>query len=400
MIDNGSPLGGLCRFWTMPDCILSVDIGTTSLKAALITETGKVLAFKRLLVPSKPVASVPALLDASVWSGLLADAVASFKQSVPEAFVEAVCVSGNGPSLCSAGGSAFLWNTKIPSGVSENVYAGKSLYIPRLLAYKELFPKLWEETPFLLGSPEYLIYSLTGIPVTILPEERFVPAYWTETELLGAGFSKTDVRKLPDFVAPASLAGKVSREGALNTGLSEGTCVFCGAPDFVVALLGTGTVVPGTVCDRAGSSEGINFCTAVPVKGENIRTLPSVVSGLWNASVLIPVSGARKDSAPKALLQEFAAAIDSLRAAAVNAGETFPDSVFMAGGQCLDENWVQSKADAASVNIKLSNCPDAELIGDAILALFGMKKFSTLQEAASAIVKTEKIFKPNASKAF
>ena len=68
--------------------VLCADIGTSSLKAAFITEDGTVLKFIRLLFP-QPVQAVDWVQTFfAAWHILPADYV-----------IEAICVSGNGPSL-------------------------------------------------------------------------------------------------------------------------------------------------------------------------------------------------------------------------------------------------------------------------------------------------------------
>jgi len=96
-----------------------------------------------------------------------------------------------------------------------------------------------------------------------------------------------------------------SAEAALSFGagkfLKAGTPIVAGAPDFISALIGTAVQKPGDVCDRAGSSEGINVCADSPVKGDGLRKqllrtqelrpLPHFAEGLWNIGAIIPSSG-------------------------------------------------------------------------------------------------------------
>ena len=72
----------------MQSGILCADIGTSSLKAAFITEDGTVLKFIRLLFP-QPVHAVD-------WVQTFFAAWRSFPADYA---IEAICISGNGPSL-------------------------------------------------------------------------------------------------------------------------------------------------------------------------------------------------------------------------------------------------------------------------------------------------------------
>ncbi|MBR0100881.1 MAG: hypothetical protein IJP90_14385 [Treponema sp.] len=281
----------------MTDTILCVDIGTSSLKAALLPDNlraGEIFVsrqyFSRAAVVENRVAEE--------WLPCLKAAVAELTAKNPDYAVEAVCVSGNGPTVVTDDGTTLLYNQLFVNGSrgqAGNLSAQKklalkntkSLFIPRFCGFKLNFPFSWNDSAHIFGAPEFLIHELTGETVSILPEERFLPAYWNEDELKKCGFSEDDCKKFPGFVKAGNFVGKVSASAAIATGLLEGTLVFAGAPDFVVALIGTGTVLPGRLCDRAGTSEGLNLCTSKPVFAEGLRTLPSVVSGLWNVSYLI-----------------------------------------------------------------------------------------------------------------
>lgn len=371
------------------ETILCVDIGTTSLKTALISDDSKIEAFSKQIFSSSNKNKI-----ADEWISSLKTAICDLKNQNQNAKIKAVCVSGNGPSIVITNKQlemenenfTLLWNENLPFNTSIST---NSIFLPRFLMLKENFPNIWESAATIFSGVEYLIYRLTKNKMTILPEQRFLRAYWTNEELKKIGFSESDIKKIPLFVKMGAFAGNTLNDW----GLGE-IPVFCGAPDFVVALLGTGTVRSGVLCDRAGSSEGINFCTSKPIFSEKIRTLPSVVEGLWNASFLIPNSGFRKDKNPESLLNDFTNAIEILRKSAIENGETFPNEITMTGGQCLDGDFIQKKANATNLKINIPFCTDAELIGDFILAKIGLGDFENLNEACSVLCKNQKTFLP------
>lgn len=358
----------------MTDTILCIDIGTTSLKAALLSDRRTVEAKTRVALEKGS--------GAGGWISALKKAVAELKSENESAAIEAICVSGNGPTLVlERDGDALatlLWNAPTPKSDSPKT---ESLYIPRMIAARKVFPGEWEKASSVMSGPEFLIKFLTGNALTILPAKGFEKAYWSDEELRRFGFGADERAKLPPFKKMGSFAGKICEKAAIGTGLLEGTLVFAGAPDFVVALIGTGTIYPGKLCDRAGSSEGINLCTSKPIFADGIRTLPSAIPGLWNASALIPDSGRRKDESPDALLEEFSSAIEKLRNAAEANGELFPDELAMTGGQCLDKEWISRKEKAAGMNIRVPFCNDAELIGDLVLARLALGDYDDMDEA-------------------
>ena len=305
-----------------------------------------------------------------------------------------------------------------------------------MLAFKDKFSDVWKKSGLVYSGPEYFLWLLTGESCTILPEKRFESAYWNKQLLLESGFSNDEINKLPSFTEPSHKVAGLSRKassflGAEEFGIKEGLPVFCGSPDFISALVGTATVKPGILCDRAGSSEGINFCTAVPLEGEKIRTLPSVVPELWNASVLLPDSGSKFDSFKlkierelgkqieySVLVQEIIEsdgtnasldqgkylmiqtalnlkdAIGILKDAAEKKGVPFPDEMRVAGGQAKSALWNQMKADITGMKISVPSCPDAELLGDAAFAFTALKVFSSLTCASESLFSKAETFYP------
>ena len=394
----------------MTDTILCIDIGTSSLKAALLPDN---LRAGEIFV-SRQYFSQAAVIEnrvAEEWLPCLKAAVAELTAKNPDYAVEAVCVSGNGPTVVSEDGTSLLYNQLFVNG--SRGQAGnlngqkklalkntKSLFIPRFCGFKLNFPFSWNDSAHIFGAPEFLIHELTGESVAILPEERFLPAYWNEDELKKCGFSEDDCKKFPGFVKAGNFVGKVSASAAIATGLLEGTLVFAGAPDFVVALIGTGTVLPGRLCDRAGTSEGLNLCTSKPVFAEGLRTLPSVVSGLWNVSYLINSSQSLRGHRETSLCEnpsvnsvasvrkfdELSRGINLLREAALSSGEYFPDFMTITGGQALNESLVAQKEAACGIKIKKMPCADAELLGDLILARVGLGDYDDITEAVFAIL--------------
>nr|WP_318715807.1 FGGY family carbohydrate kinase [uncultured Treponema sp.] len=405
--------------------ILCVDIGTSSLKAALITDEGKVLAKSRrkfLLVKTEH--------SSKEWFPALQNATAELFEQATESKVDGICISGNGPTLVATSGETFLWNEEAVQIKSP------SLFIPRIISFKNKYSGVWEKTQYIFGAPEYLIWLLTDKACTILPDERYRKAYWTDEDLAAAGLTSDGIAKLPPFKMSSEKIGGLTHKavsfiGGEEHGIEDGLPVFLGAPDFVAALVGTATVEENTICDRAGSSEGINFCTKEPLYGDNIRTLPSIVPGLWNASVLLPDSGSKfaafkqkidrelgesvdyndlldrmidSDGSSAALDQgkylliqtalDVKSAIETLRKAAFEKGLPFPDKMTITGGQASNDKRNQMKADITGIKIQVPSCSDSELLGDAAMALAGMGVFGSIQEASKKLFSAGKLFVP------
>ena len=416
----------------MENTVLSIDIGTTSLKAALTAEDAErglvVCASSRVDFRAEDKSKA-----AIEWMAALKIAILEMREKTkaptdfqdPFSRLSGVCISGNGPTIVSKDGTTLLWNEKIDENVSVDT---KSLFIPRLLQFRRQFAYSWNHSDTIFSGPEYLIFRLTNRAVTILPEFRYISAYWDTHALYHAGFSALEQSKFPAFRSPGDCAGAVSADAAiaLDGMLPAGLPVFCGAPDFVSALIGTATIFAGRILDRAGSSEGINLCTKNPLFAPEIRTLPSVISGLWNAGVLIDESGvllsrhkekiekkigkvlswsdffdgifSDKDEEGKSILvkqaKESAAAVKKLFFAAKSSGLPVDTKILVAGGQALNEQWMQLKCDEIGLPLFVPALPDAELTGDAVLARFGLGEYESITDAAEALVRPAKQYFP------
>lgn len=127
-------------------CILSADIGTTSLKAGIITAAGDVLAHSAQSIEPEDTSFI-----ANEWLAALKNAADEMHNYLTD--VEAVCISGNGPTLAAESGRTLLWNTPLPKKYSA--IQTHSLFIPRIKAFMELYADDWNKTEVLLSGQEF-----------------------------------------------------------------------------------------------------------------------------------------------------------------------------------------------------------------------------------------------------
>lgn len=436
---------------------LCVDIGTTSLKAALVSDMGQVLSFSNIEFTTIDKSKI-----ALEWFRALKESISALKKNQIESLsenetlfnsetgtlnIDAVCISGNGPTIVSEDGTTLLWNAPVDSSLIPDIKKilppelsekfSHSLFLPRILAFKNLYKNQFEKQKIFSG-PEYLIWSLSNSQITILPEERYEAAYWNDQVLTAIGGStanksspekneSTGINCSPSmgpFVKPGFNCGTITKEIASQLKISSSTKVIAGGPDFTVALIGTNTLQQGKLCNRAGSSEGLNWCTAKPVFASGIRTLPSVIPGLWNASILSHNSGDRiadckqayekennveisfsqyiklcleeKDKNGAQILQElsdfFKDGISKLRTLSKENNIPLRETVMVTGGQAKNPLWLKHKAECSQINLATCEIPDSELIGDAVLASYGLGLYDSIQEAAEKMVKIKNVF--------
>lgn len=407
--------------------VFCVDLGTSSLKAALVSDTGECLFFVRIkyseCLPrscflsrfSGNFKTTPSLWESAFRKALCILEQNSGYNGVPGGII----ISGNGPSLVCLGKNrlkkVLFWHKKIPGKFKKN--CGKSLFLPFALYLKSRHPLTFNKIDTILGIPEYLIYALTGCKATILPESRYENAYWTEDIL-----EKLKLKKelFPDFVTPGTQAGTFS--ATFGNKLYK-IPVYYGAPDFISAMLGTGSIIPGKVFDRAGTSEGINLVIPrPPEKTDGLRLLPSVIPDLWNLSYLIPDSGLKfaklfktrkyKNLTPedvikavltkqnlgyneaekitREILEELKKGITLLE----KASEIKINELTVTGGQGENPFWNQLKADFLNINIIEPTITEGELLGDAVLFFVSTGLYSDIQQGISNLFKIKKIYTP------
>lgn len=283
--------------------ILCADIGTSSLKAAAIDHDGRLLAFAREPYPADRVAA--GTVTAADWEAAFARAcrglfaassttAASGALSSSELSISAVCVSGNGPTLVPirADGTvldSLHWHDgRAIEGAEASSKKLYSFFLPRAAWLCRERPRAYERTRFFLSSQEWLSFRLGAEPVTVLPSAAYRRYYWDAAQLDAFGL---DGDKFPPLVLLGERIGAVSRAAEDSFGIAAGTPIVAGGPDFFMALIGVGAIETGVVCDRAGTSEGLNVCADRQSRSRELRTLPQLRDGLWNVSAMLPTTG-------------------------------------------------------------------------------------------------------------
>jgi xylulokinase len=284
--------------------LLVIDIGTSAFKSALYGFGGECMG--EAAVPLS-VALRDGRYEADPASWLRAfEACCSWLG--PLGKVEAVVISGNGPTLvpvtgepgCDAGGlrleaaPARLW---LDRGAREEAaavsavmgdFVDSGFFLPKALGIKNRDPGLYEKTKALLSCPEYLACALTGEGRTVFPSEGFDRWFWDDAVLEKLGLEK---EKFPPFIAPGDTVGALLPRTAAHFGFSGPLPVIAGGPDFFAAILGSGAVRPGDACDRSGSSEGINVCTEKRLTDPRLMSYGHPVKPYRNLSGIISTTG-------------------------------------------------------------------------------------------------------------
>lgn len=279
---------------------LSIDIGSSAVKAGVISERGELLGIARRASPLLNTADEAHEADALLWIDAAASACRELLSRGDRVEIRALCVSGNGPTLVPVDGQgqplglALTWmDRRASSEAAEvSVLAGRivdpSFYLPKALRLWRSSEELRKRLRWFFSCPEYLVFALSGRPVTYLPHPGYEPYVWSEALIEGLGLPRD---RFPPFIEPGALVGPLLPRSAERFGLPAGTPVVAGYPDFLASIVGTATVRSGLVCDRGGTSEAVNLCADRAFPGRELLSLPHAVAGLWNVSGGLSTAG-------------------------------------------------------------------------------------------------------------
>ncbi|MDR2417748.1 MAG: FGGY-family carbohydrate kinase [Treponema sp.] len=403
--------------------ILCADIGTSSLKAALIDLDGRNVAFAREVYPHRANGTL-----ARDWEDALCLCLCTIRRTLKaRVAIAAVCISGNGPTLVP-----FTFTDQVLpplhwyDGKVIPLSPMKSLFLPHVAWFQTERLSDYERVRYFFSSQEWFSFRLGANPVSVLPSTAYRPYYWDEAQCRDIGFH---IEKFPPFVNMGSVIGRVSIEAGYRFNVPAGIPIIAGGSDFIMALIGVGAISQGLVCNRAGTSEGINLCSAVPIQARELRILPHVVDGLWNIGGLIPESGSLFDQYRDQTGQskrDYNELLGELIPSSVSDITHTPSTITLgrstletigfkvravldqfrqhgllltemrvSGGQSKNSRWNQLKANITDCTLLIPEVNDGELAGNAILAALALEEVSSLSQAVERMIRVKQRFVPN-----
>lgn len=140
--------------------------------------------------------------------------------------------------------------------------------ITKLMWIRDNRPDVYKSTYKMLNAKDYIIFKLTGKFVTEPSDASSTclldlnTLSWSDDIIRLTGLEKD---KLPDILRSVDVAGGVTKEAAVLTGLKEGTPVVCGGGDGCCAAVGTGVVKEGVANCCLGTSSWISLATKKPI---------------------------------------------------------------------------------------------------------------------------------------
>ena len=299
------------------DLLLAFDVGTSSVRAALVSETGKILAFAaEELQQAIPQFGWSQQSPRAWWEGLVVS-VRRVLQKVANGADRVAAIAGcgqmHGVVLIDGAGELVLeeapiWNDKRTRELVAQFCAEqdtKALFPivanPPTVAWpafklawiKQNLPKAYDAARTVLMPKDYINFKLSGecrFDVTEASSSYLFDIRtgdWSEEVLQLLGL---DPAKLPLIGQATEILGVVTKVAAESTGLRAGTPVVVGAGDFPVALFGAGVTSPGTGCDITGTSTVITLLSEQPAADPIISHVRGIIGG-WAAFTILDASG-------------------------------------------------------------------------------------------------------------
>lgn len=304
--------------------LAGVDVGTTSVKAAVFDPAGRPVASAAVPTPTRSSAPGRAEYDPeALWEaaatalrravGTLPDAGAVVGVAVASMAEAGVALDGNGVPVAPI----VAWYDRRSAAQGRRLVA--AVGAGRLRTLTGLPPQpiygickiMWlaenAREPFArarawLNVADYIAYRLSGERATDLSLATRTGALdlrgrrWSSEVLDAAGIP---VSLFPPLVASGTALGRVTSQAADETGLPRHTVVGAGGHDHICGALAAGVVEPGRALDSIGTAESLLLPLPAPVATDDDTPRFSqgvhVAGDRWYAAAGIHAGGASID---------------------------------------------------------------------------------------------------------
>jgi xylulokinase len=295
-------------------CFLGLDAGTTSLKAALFDEAGRMLAISRQEYTLETPRATWVELDPEVyWTACcraIREALAASR--IPPEEVASICISSQGETFIPVDEHgrptrrAIVWldNRAVEEAALiaarfslEEVYrrTGQPEVAPTWTACKILWlrrnePEVFASSRKFLLLEDFLLYRLTGQFVTeqaLHPSSLLIDlnggVWWQEM----LDFTGVAPERLGQLLPPGEQIGHLTVDGAAAVGLTPGTLAVTGSLDQAIGAVGAGNISPGSVSESTGGALGIVVTVERPILDPQ-RRLPCYFHAIRDRFCLLP----------------------------------------------------------------------------------------------------------------
>lgn len=285
--------------------ILSVDFGTSSVKAAILNEKCETIAWAKSPYDFNVYDSDKVELDSElVFAGFI-DCVRQMKEHIDK--VELIGFDTFSPSvvMMDEKGNALYpvithldrrsrkQTQEICDIMGEDAYQKITGILPftggasvtSMMWMKENEPEIFNKTHKIGHFNTYIYKRLTDVWATDYVNASMMGLYETVKD---SGWSVDicntfgiPMEKLPGIYQSGTILGELRKEVAEATGLKEGIPVALGGNDAATAQVGAGNVETGDILVISGSSEMVSILTDKPVVNKKYYLRRSATPGKW-----------------------------------------------------------------------------------------------------------------------
>lgn len=277
------------------ELFMAIDIGTTNIKVAIFNREGEIQALSQEKCIAKNINNYGEF-EPLIWWNITKKCTDKLAYNLKKRVVS-LSIIGQGPTIIpiyrngQIAHKAITWldtcgkehlKPILEMGIDGQIAA----VISKLIWLKDKIKK----PAYLLQPWDYICMNLTGeIVNTSFDIPGFRPCWYDDVIMKRFGLKEYFL--LPKFISTGTKIADILPNIAIDTKLPPNLVVVAGAADFAAALVGTRTIEDGYLCDRGGTSQGINLCTNKDINCNGLMKTPFFVPGLWKVSGIMSTTG-------------------------------------------------------------------------------------------------------------
>ena len=303
--------------------LVGIDIGTTSTRALIIDEDGKLKASSTKDYPLITPRPGWAEQNPEDWWGAtvytIRDSIEKSNVSLKD--IAAVGLSGqmHGSVFLDKKGEvirpAILWCDQRTQDQCDKIYKifGYENFIklsynralpgftaPKILWLREKEPENYNQVARILLPKDYIRYRLSGKYVTEVSDASgtilmdIPKRIWSDKILEGLKISRDF---LPDIYESVEVTSYINYSASSVTGLAQGTPIVGGASDNAAGAVGSGIIREGLISDSIGTSGVVFACSKNPLYDSQgrVHSFCHAVPGRWHMTgVTLSAAGSLK----------------------------------------------------------------------------------------------------------
>lgn len=295
------------RFTSLNEPVfLGIDVGTSSVKAGFVSQSGKGLRQVSVEYPTNFGVDGQVEQDPWDWWKAATQAVQTLAAQSPQCAqqVQALAVSCQAPTLFGVDddgqpvGRGLIWMDRRSDGICRDTLSEHGAYINqyscnRIDPYYMLSKLTWQKryeaeqyhkTTCYLQINGWIVYQLTGVRQIDVTNANLTQLMNVHSLTWDEGIFQRlqlDIRKMPPIVPCDSVVGKIRPEMAELWGISPDAVVAAGCVDGSSVPYGLQLWQEGEVFEMSGTSSGIGVILSEPSFSPNLSLMKHVQPGKW-----------------------------------------------------------------------------------------------------------------------